>query len=55
MENLRDDSYTRENRWQKRTLKRVNLVKVKTIAERKRKNKVKQTYADDNATSVYCI
>lgn len=38
VENLRDDSYKRENRWQKRPLRRDNLEKVKTVAERKRKN-----------------
>ncbi|KAK3924055.1 Krueppel-like protein 1 [Frankliniella fusca] len=53
VENLRDDSYKRENRWQKRALKRDNIVKVKTIAERRRKSKSKQRYADEDSTSVY--
>ncbi|KAK3928240.1 Zinc finger protein 511 [Frankliniella fusca] len=50
---LRDDSYKRQNRFQNTWhLKRDNLVKVKTITERKRKCQSKLRYSDDDATSL---
>ncbi|XP_052126912.1 uncharacterized protein LOC113202560 [Frankliniella occidentalis] len=50
---LRDDSYKRENRYKNTWhLKRDNLVKVRTITERKRKCQSKLRYSDDDATSL---